>query len=111
MRMLICEWLVADGHRVHSLPRHDPREREASHASVGLVVLDLPHPRTNASGTLRLVQEVRETYRGASIVGISTQVGRNLGSSSVASRALDVEGLLAKPCTRGDLLGAVTAVL
>jgi len=75
------------------------------------VVLELPHPRTHATATASLVQSVRQAYRDALVVGISTQLGRSLGSSSEVGRTLGVEGLLAKPCTRQDLLGAVEAVL
>ena len=110
MRMLLCEWLTAEGHRVDSAPRHDAI-RAISAAPVELVVLDLPHPRTDADATAALVRGVREAFGHALVLGISTQLARPLGDGSDVSRALGVKGLLPKPCTRRDLLGAVAAVL
>lgn len=110
MRMLLCEWLTADGHRVDSAPRHD-NARDSVEDSVRLVVLDLPHPRTGAAATVLMVRSVRHAFPHALVLGISTQLAHTLATGSEVSRALGVEGLLAKPCTRQDLLGAVTAVL
>jgi len=110
MRMLLCEWLTAEGHRVDSAPRHDTA-REVLEDPVGLVVLDLPRPRTDAAATASLVRSVRNAFQHALVLGISTQLARSLGTGSEVGRVLGVEGLLAKPCTRQELLGAVTAVL
>lgn len=110
MRMLLCEWLTADGHRVDSAPRHDTA-RDNLEDPAGLVVLDLPHPRTHAAVAAALVRNVRHAFPHAMVLGISTQLARSLGIGSEVASALGVEGLLAKPCTRQDLLGAVTAVL
>jgi DNA-binding response OmpR family regulator len=111
MRMLICEWLAAEGHKVGSASRHDLARAAAPDDAVGLVVLDLPHPRTRAAESASLVQSMREAYPHARVIGISTRLGRSLGSDSVAGRALGVDELLAKPCSRQDLLGAVAAAL
>jgi DNA-binding response OmpR family regulator len=110
MRMLLCEWLTAEGHRVDSAARHDAA-RETLQDPVALVVLDLPRPRTHAAATASLVRSVRNAFQHAPVLGISTQLARSLGSGSEVGRALGVEGLLAKPCTRQELLGAVAAVL
>ena len=107
MRMLISEWLAGEGHEVRSLPRRDA----ASDGAVDLVILDLPHPRSRGAESVRTVQAVRAAYPRAAVIGISTQLGRSLGSDSSAVRALGVGRLLAKPCTRDELLGAVAAVL
>lgn len=110
MRTLICEWLEAAGYQVRSFARFDASPGKTPDARVGLVVLELPQPRTDVAGMARRVQQVREVYRDSAIVGISTQAAHTLRRDAAASRALDVEGLLAKPCSRQELLGAVTAL-
>jgi hypothetical protein len=54
---------------------------------------------------------VHAAYPHASVIGISTRLGRSLGSDSDPTRALGVSRLLAKPCSREELLGAVAATL
>jgi len=107
MRMLISEWLAGEGHQVRSLPRYEPAPR----AAADLVILDLPHLRSRDPESTRAVQAVHAAYPRASVIGISTRLGRSLGSESDAARALGVDRLLAKPCTREELLGAVAAAL
>ena len=107
MRMLISEWLTGEGHEVRSLPRHDP----APDDKVELVILDLPHPRAPGTGTTEAVQAVHAAYPHSSVIGISTRLGRSLGGSSDVAQTLGVNRLLAKPCTREELLGAVAATL
>ena len=114
MRVLISEWLRSEGHDVRSPSPHgvspDAVDREDD-ALVDLVVLDLPHPRSTAGETARAVQAVRSAYPRSPIIGISTQAPRSLTSDSDVARALGVSRLLAKPCTREELLGAVAATL
>lgn len=111
MRMLISEWLAGEGHEVRSLPRHDAAPDLAPDATVGLVVLDLPHPRSRSGDTARALQAVRTACPRAAVIGISTQLARSLGPDSDVTRALGVNLLLSKPCTRDELLGAVAATL
>ena len=115
MRVLISEWLNSEGHDVRSLMRHggpfDAALDAVIDVAVDLVVLDLPHPRSRAEETVRAVQAVHNAYPHSSIIGISTQVPRSLGSDSDVARALGVSRLLAKPCTRDEMLGAVAATL
>lgn len=115
MRVLISEWLNSEGHDVRSLLRHggpfDAAVDAVVDVAVDLVVLDLPHPRSRAEETVRAVHAVHNAYPHSSIIGISTQVPRSLGSDSDVARALGVSRLLAKPCTRDELLGAVAATL
>ncbi|MFM9925397.1 response regulator [Variovorax sp. H27-G14] len=108
MRVLISEWLVSEGHLVRSLPLIGGGFTTAADATVDLVVLDLPHPRSRSSGSARAVHVA---YPHAAIIGISTQVTRSLDNGSEAARSLGVKRLLAKPFTREELLGAVTAML
>lgn len=107
MRLLISEWLAGEGHEVRSLPR----QVAGSDDTVDLVILDLPHPRSRSGETARAVQAVHAAYPRSSVIGISTQLGRSLGSDSDAARALGVDRLLAKPCSREELLGAVAAAV
>jgi CheY-like chemotaxis protein len=115
MRVLICEWLAGEGHEVRSLPRHggafDPAGGVAGDAGVDLVVLDLPHPRARRDDNLRAVQAVHAAWPHAAVIGISAQLARSLGGDSDVTRALGASRLLAKPCTREELLGAVAATL
>ncbi|MDM0014812.1 response regulator [Variovorax sp. J22P168] len=107
MRVLISEWLAGEGHHVHSLPRYEP----ALCATADLVILDFPHPRSRDLESKRTVQAVHAAYPKASVIGISTRLGRSLGSKSDAARALGVDRLLAKPCTRDELVGSVATML
>lgn len=123
MRMLISEWLTGEGHAVRSLPRHDAATPASSttastafsdadvDATVDLVILDLPHPRSRSADTARAVQAVHAACPRSSVIGMSTQFARSLGRDSEVTRALGVSRLLAKPCTREELLGAVAAAL
>ena len=107
MRMLISEWLAGEGHEVRSPRRHDP----APDDQVELVILDLPHPRAPGPGTAAALQAVHAAYPHASVIGISTRLGRSLGRDSDIAQSLGVSRLLAKPCSREELLGAVAAAL
>ncbi|MDM0005100.1 hypothetical protein QTI51_14630 [Variovorax sp. J22G73] len=111
MRVLICEWLAGEGHEVRSLPRHGGAANAPTDTTVDLVVLDLPHPRSRAADNLRTVQAVHAAWPHAAVIGISAQLARSLGGDSEVSRALGASRLLAKPCTREELLGAVAATL
>ncbi len=111
MRVLISEWLGSEGHRVRSLPPHGAALDAAADPTVDLVVLDLPHPRSRSGDALRAVQAVHAAYPRSAVVGISAQVARSLGDTSEVTRALGVSRLLAKPCSREELLGAVAAAL
>jgi len=107
MRLLISEWLASEGHEVRSLRR----PAAASDETVDLVILDLPSPRSRQGETERVVRAVHAAYPSAAIVGISTRLGRSLGGNSDAARALGVSRLLAKPCSRDELLDAVAAAV
>ncbi|MDM0027446.1 hypothetical protein [Variovorax saccharolyticus] len=111
MRVLISEWLAGEGHQVRSLPRHDAASGTVTDDAVDLVILDLPHPRSRSGEAAHAVQVVHAAYPQAAVIGISTLIGRSLGIDSGASRTLGVSRLLAKPCTREELLGAVAAAL
>lgn len=112
MRVLISEWLASAGHKVLALARQDHQAAGiADAARLDLVILDLPAPRTLASAAARAVQAVQAAYPQAAMIGISAQLTRSLGADSDVSRQLGVSRLLAKPCSREELLSAVTQTL
>ncbi|MET0210164.1 MAG: hypothetical protein ABW220_14060 [Burkholderiaceae bacterium] len=107
MRTLISEWLTAEGHEVGSLSRPG----SAPGSAVDLVILDLPQLRSHGGEISRVVKEVAVVYPSAAVIGISTRLGRSLEAHSGAARAFGVDRVLAKPCSREELLGAVADIL
>ena len=107
MRTLISEWLAAEGHEVISLSRPGG----AHGGTVDLVILDLPQLRSHGSEITQVAKEVGVAYPSASVIGISTRLGRSLDARSGAARAFGVDRVLAKPCSREELLGAVADIL
>lgn len=98
MRALIGEWLTDAGYRV------DPRlEAAAPQPGVALVIVDVANPR---AAEARL-QGVREAYPAAALIGLSAQLGRSLPVGASSARMLGLHQLLAKPCTRHELMAAV----
>ena len=108
MRTLISEWLAAEGHEVISMSR--PGGARGGPV-VDLVILDLPQLRSHGSEITQVVKEVGLAYPSASVIGISTRLGRSLDARSGAARAFGVDRVLAKPCSRDELLGAVADIL
>lgn len=107
MRLLISEWLASEGHEVRALARPDAVRDE----TVDLVVLDLPEPRARDGEAARAVRAMQAAYPHAGVIGMSTRLGHSLGGESQAARALGVDRLLAKPCSRDELLYAVAAAV
>ncbi|HZF83320.1 MAG TPA: response regulator [Burkholderiaceae bacterium] len=104
MQTLICEWLGAEGYATRgiSMVAADPVW------TADIVVVDLPNLRSRGCDTLRAV---RESHPHAALVGLSTHLGRSLRSNSASAHALGLRRLVAKPCTRQELLGAVSEAL
>ncbi|SEL17062.1 Response regulator receiver domain-containing protein [Roseateles sp. YR242] len=103
IRELMAEWLTADGHRVVNA-----RPLTAAEAlDVHLVLLDLPMLR---DGVSTLVARVRARYPRAAVMGLSAHSTVSLASGSPKARELGLDGLLAKPCVRAELLAAVDAL-
>jgi CheY-like chemotaxis protein len=100
MRTLVCEWLEAEGYRV----RGRSAGASAVVSGVDLVIVDLLNLPTQGAEAVR---QVKSTYPGAMLIGISTQLSRTLGADSPQARALAISGLVTKPCTRNELLAAV----
>jgi CheY-like chemotaxis protein len=102
MRALFCEWLDAAGHQVVGT---EVRTRAVA-PGIERVIVDLPNLPTQGA---QAVRHVRSIYPEARIIGSSTQLSRSLPGDSAQARALAVSGLVAKPCTREELLAAVIA--
>lgn len=104
MRTLFCEWLDAAGYRVRGRSERTARVEEG----VDLVIVDLPNLPTQGADAVR---QVGGAYRGAAVIGISTQLSRTLAADSPQARAFGVRALVTKPCTRGELLTAVAGAI
>jgi DNA-binding response OmpR family regulator len=104
MRTLFCEWLTGAGYTV--------RGRSARGASaepgVDLVVVDLGN--IHAQGALT-AQLARSIYPGAALVGTSAQLSRTLPGDSSRARTFGVDRLVAKPCSRDELVTAVNEII
>ncbi|MEP6723142.1 MAG: response regulator [Variovorax sp.] len=100
MRELLGEWLVAEGYRVVGWPAGEGLRE----GGVDLVIVDVPNLRTDGAETIRKAQA---EYPLAQVIGMSTQLGQSLLPHSPAARSLGVRRLLAKPCSREELLDAV----
>lgn len=98
-RALLVEWLAAAGHRVLDGP---PGKIDGGE-SVDLVLIDLPRPR--ALG-VALIGRVRLAQPAAALLGLSTQLRESLPPGSPLVRELGLRRLLAKPCSRLELLDA-----
>jgi len=104
MRTLLCEWLESAGYDVRGLGVR----AMAAHAGVDLVIVDLLNVATQGA---EAVEQVRSSYPGAALIVISTQLSRSLPAGSPPSRSLGVSALVAKPCTRRELLEAVAGAI
>ena len=104
LRALLAEWLSAEGYRVREAELREIDQGEA----VELVVLDLPRLRLHGAA---LVARVRSVCPGAALLGLSTQVQESLPFGSVLVRELGLIALLAKPCSRDELLAAAAQAL
>ncbi|RZL68656.1 MAG: response regulator [Variovorax sp.] len=104
MRELLEEWLLADGYRVVGYPAG----KDLRDAGIDLVIIDVPSLRVQGFDTVRKAQEANPL---AEVIGMSTQLGQSLGQHSPAAHSLGVRRLLAKPCGRDELLGAVVEAI
>jgi DNA-binding response OmpR family regulator len=104
MRGLLKEWLTAAGYAVSVRTLREPPAGD----SADLVIVDLYLPRQSGCETVRAV---KQAYPGAEVIAISARFSPRLAGSWRAAQALGAQGLIAKPFTRDDLLGAVRAVV
>jgi CheY-like chemotaxis protein len=104
MRGLLGEWLSGAGYAVREQRLHEPSAGEPA----ALVIVDLYMPRQTGAEVVRAVQQ---SHPDTPVIAISAQFRPGLDSSWWAASALGVRQLLAKPCTREDLLRAVSAAV
>lgn len=104
MRVLFCEWLAGDGHAV----RGCVQDRVAADEQVDLVVVDLLDLHDQS---LRTVQQVREHFPSAALIGTSTRLCHALAAGSPQALRYGVSRLVPKPCSRSELLNAVADTL
>jgi DNA-binding response OmpR family regulator len=104
MRSLLAEWLTAEGYRVSGTGDDDARP----HPRVDLVIVDVYMPRNEGVERLR---SARTAYPCTPIIAISTQFRPGVACMGVAARTLGVEGVIAKPLAREDLLRSVRSVI
>jgi DNA-binding NtrC family response regulator len=103
MRALIGEWLAGAGHEVRVVATVDAC-RCADDASVERVVAALANLRSQGAQAIGAIQA---RFPRAAVIGLSAQIGRSFPQRSETTRALGLVRLLAKPCTREELLEAV----
>jgi len=104
MRTLISEWLVAAGHRVQAWAAVSGGHR----CDADVVVVGIASLRSHADDTVR---EVRAWCARSTIIGMSAQLARSLAADSAIVLALGLSHLIAKPCTRDELLAAVAGAV
>ena len=104
LRALLAEWLSAEGYRVREAELREIDQGEA----VELVVLDLPRLRLHGAA---LAARVRAVCPGAVLLGLSTQAQESLPAGSILVQELGLSALLAKPCSRDELLAAAAQAL
>lgn len=103
VRELWTEWLFAEGHVVC-----DPRRLTAAMTSeIDVVLIDLPRLR---AGALATIDPVRASYPQATLIGLSTQLGASLPRRSATAQELGLHALLAKPCSREELVDLLRSV-
>ncbi len=109
LRELLVEWLVAAGYRVREARLRDIVGGGLE--TVDLVVFDLPPLLGLRLHGVALVARLQAALPGAALLGLSTQVRESLPPGSILVRDLGLSRLLAKPCSRQELLAAAAVVL
>jgi CheY-like chemotaxis protein len=104
MRDLLVEWLSAEGYSVRAVANGDIQPKDKP----DLVIVDVYMPRREGSNRLR---EIQAANPDAPVIAISGQFRPGLAGSSNAARALGVRRVIAKPCSRRELIAAVHDVI
>jgi DNA-binding response OmpR family regulator len=104
MRALLEEWLSQAGYRVRGAVPGGGHPA----GTEDLVIASVYRPRDTGAQTLRAV---RAAHPGTPIIAISGQFRSGLCAPGVTAQMPGVEQVLAKPLTRGELLGAVRAII
>ena len=104
MRGLLVEWLSAAGYSVHAAGSGDMRNMKTAR----LAIVDVYMPRDHGAKRLH---EVKAHHPQTPVIAISAQFRPGLAGSCSAADALGVRKVIAKPCSRRDLLAAVEDVI
>jgi CheY-like chemotaxis protein len=104
MRGLLEEWLTEAGYRVHAAASHDLQ----SGRRADLVIVSVYMPKHAGA---QLVREIQAMHPGTPLIAISGQFLPGLAANGAIAQTLGVQQVIAKPLTRGDLLGAVRAII
>ena len=104
MRALLEEWLSEAGYRVRAA---DAREAQRTDPA-DLVIVSIYMPKQ--AGAL-LVRRIQAAHPGAPLIALSGQFRSGLSAAGATAEALGVQQVIAKPLSRGDLLGAVRAMI
>jgi len=104
MRGLLEEWLTEAGYRVHAASSHDLQSGRVA----DLVIVSVYMPKQAGA---QLVREIQAMHPGAPLIAISGQFLPWLSANGAIAQALGLQHVIAKPLTRGDLLGAVRAII
>ncbi len=104
MRALLEEWLSEAGYHVRAA---DAREAQRTDPA-DLVIVSIYMPKQ--AGAL-LVRRIQAAHPGAPLIALSGQFRSGLSAAGATAEALGVQQVIAKPLARGDLLGAVRAMI
>src|SRR5947209_2622067 len=104
MRELLSEWLAAEGYSVRAVA--SPRLRGLG--APDLLIVDVYMPRCDGAAKL---QAIKAVYPHTPIIAISAQFQAGLSGPCTTADALGVHQVIAKPCSRRDLLAAVADAL
>jgi len=101
---LLQEWLSEAGYHIRfGAPCEANRDLPAD-----LVVMSVCLPKQAGANCVR---DIQAAHPGTPLIAISGHFRPGLAASGAAAQALGVRQVLAKPLIRGELLGAVRAIL
>lgn len=104
MRTLLVEWLADAGYRVRGHGHAVPVNASTADA----VVVDVSNLPLQGAGA---IHHARTRFASRAVVGLSTRLLRPLSRDSLQARALGLDELLPKPCSRETLVGAVARAI
>ncbi len=107
LRDLLAEWLLAAGYGVGVACDGAVGIADAQSHRPALVVTDIHMPGV---GGATVISEVGRMYPGIPVIAISGHFRSDQGLTPAQALALGAVRTLAKPFTRKEMLGAVTAL-
>jgi CheY-like chemotaxis protein len=108
LRELLADWLLAAGYRVGTAAEGASGITQARVERPALVVTDIHMP---GLGGAAVISQVACLYPGIPIIAISGHFRSGEGLSPTGACALGASRTLAKPFTRGEVMGAVIALV